>query len=131
MPGIVCVDDDTRLLTPPGVVLDPRPREIHKAIKLIGVFALFPKSEFDADYGCFAFKCTGTVFGSDESRIPPFSYLWSPAKLRMVPAFEWVNNRRTMTGAYHVVDQYAEIRGFVCTWSFISTVAGAQHQFGG
>lgn len=87
------------------------------------------KSDYDATYGFVAFPRAEEILRPDGSSNGWLSYSRDTAEVSNVPGFEWVINKKMISGAHFAVELFAGIRSFVRGWSSLLSVADARGQF--
>lgn len=128
LPNMGIADEDLRLSTQPGVVLVSLFNELRKTIEEKAVFALFCKADFDVEYDSVLFNNGQEVLCLDDSINGWFLCFRGTAEVSNVQAFELVGNKRTLSRACHIVEEYTEVRVFVRTGLALWSVAEAQRQ---
>lgn len=80
-------------------------------------------------YGYVVITRDEEVLWSKGSSTGWFPYSWDKAEVSNVSVFEQISYKRTLNGACHVAEEYAEARVFIHAGSILLSGADDQRQF--
>lgn len=107
-------------------MLVPLPHVACEPIKKVGIFSLLCEADHDAVYTFVAFSRAEEAFSSEDSSTGWFPYSTDTVEVSKVRDLQRVSNKRTITGAFSVVEEYALARDSVRAGRSLLSVDDAQ-----